>query len=281
MINSKVTPLTYLVTMKLLHIIPSMNPKLGGPSQGIRNYEFGLKGKNTERHVVCFDSIDEVKNWSNSNLILHPLGERKTKWQYNEKLSDWLLKIISNYEVVIINGLWLYHSYIVIKIVNRLKEKRQKSPKVFTMPHGMLDPWFQRSKSRRLKALKNEIYWKLIEKNVVNSADGILFTCAEELELAKKTFKGYKPKDEINIGYGIEEPPIQTIAMDEAIKNILPNIQGKKYWLFLGRINEKKGVDLSIEAYQILFNEHEINDLPDLVIAGPGIESDFGKKIKK
>lgn len=52
------------------------------------------------------------------------------------------------------------------------------------MPHGMLDPWFQKDKSRRLEALRNYFYWHLIEKKVINAADGLLFTCEEELVLA-------------------------------------------------------------------------------------------------
>ena len=34
-------------------------------------------------------------------------------------------------------------------------------PKIYVMPHGMLDPYFQTAKDRKLKALRNDIYWKL------------------------------------------------------------------------------------------------------------------------
>jgi glycosyltransferase involved in cell wall biosynthesis len=265
--------------MKILHVISSMNPIYGGPSQGIRNFEFGLRDKNIERHIVCFDSPEEVNRWENGSLIIHPLGKRITPWQFNSKLSDWLDANVVDYNVLIINGLWLYHSYIAIKVINSLKENKQKVPKVFIMPHGMLDPWFQKAKSRRFKAIRNEVYWRLIEKKVVNSADGLLFTCEEELRLARQSFKGYRPQREVNIGYGIQEPPVQTDLINKALEEIYPSYQNNKYWLFLSRINEKKGVDLLIEAYQKLIEENNAEVLPDLLIAGPGIESDFGKKI--
>lgn len=265
--------------MKILHIIPSMNPKYGGPSQGIRNYEYGLRGKDIERHIACFDTIEDVKNWDNSTLVIHALGERKTIWQYNYEFADWLMANASNYHAIIINGLWLYHSYKTVKIIDSLKKQGLNTPKVFIMPHGMLDPWFQKSQTRRLKALRNEIYWRIIEKHVVNSADGILFTCAEELELAKQAFKGYNPKKTVNVGFGIAAPPAQTRTMDTAFEKEWSKFNEKNYWLFLSRINEKKGIDILIAAYKQLLLEVHANDIPELVIVGPGIESDFGQTI--
>lgn len=256
-----------------------MNPKFGGPSQGIRNYEYGLHKKSVERHIVCFDSIEEVNKWDNSTLILHPLGERKTLWQYNKKFAAWFKANLNSYDAIVINGLWLYHSYKTIQIINELKKKGVNTPKVFIMPHGMLDPWFQKSKTRRLKALRNEIYWRIIEKQVVNSADAILFTCAEELELAKHAFVGYNPKKTVNVGYGIAEPPKYQPSMDVALKNEWPKFDKKKYWLFLSRINEKKGIDMLIKAYEQLLSVANINDVPDLAIIGPGIDGHFGQSI--
>lgn len=51
------------------------------------------------------------------------------------------------------------------------------------------------------------------------------------------------------------------------MKKKCPAIKGKEYWLFLSRIHEKKGVDLLINAYNLLALEDD--SLPELVIAGP------------
>lgn len=254
-----------------------MNPQLGGPCQGIRNIVPFLMQQGIVNEVVCLDPPNAPYLGKDSFSII-PLGPAKTAWDYSSTLSKWLLNHVNNYHVVIIHGLWLYHSYATMKVLRALELHNQKRPKVFIMPHGMLDPWFQKALSRRLKAIRNEIYWRLIERQVVNQADGLLFTCEEELLLARTTFKGYQPKQELNIGYGIAPPPAHTAAMDEAFRQQLDR-PVSTYWLYLSRIHEKKGLDLLLSAYQQLWNEQ--TNIPDLVIAGPGIESAFGQHIAK
>jgi glycosyltransferase involved in cell wall biosynthesis len=144
------------------------------------------------------------------------------------------------------------------------------------MPHGMLDPYFQNAPERKWKAFRNEILWRFTEKKCINAADAIFFTCQEEMRLASSTFKGYQPQKTINIGYGVQTPPENTIELKQAFEQKCPNIQGKQYWLFLSRIHQKKGVDLLINAYNLIVSINP--NVPDLVIAGP-IESDYAKQM--
>ena len=184
--------------------------------------------------------------------------------------------------------------------------RNSKQLRCFVMPHGMLDPWFQRDKSRRVKAVRNWFYWWLIERGVVNSADAMLFTCQQELELARTTFGGYRPRREINVGYGIAEPPAFEPKMREAFAAKCPDLHGRPYLLFMSRIHAKKGVDLLVRAYARVRAEYgawsrehgateraepksavadvdgrrQTGGFPDLVIAGPGWDSDYGRKVR-
>src|SRR5690606_42124112 len=142
---------------------------------------------------------------------------------------------------------WLYSSYAVYLAIKNMN--KQKRPKYFVMPHGMLDPYFQKAEDRRLKALRNWVYWKLIEHKVVNNADALLFTCEEERELAKKPFKPYQPKKECIVGLGVEIPPLYNPTMDKAFQSRCEELKNRPFLLFLSRIHEKKGIDLLVKAY--------------------------------
>ncbi|QYA25193.1 glycosyltransferase [Gramella sp. MT6] len=264
--------------MRILRVIATMDPRSGGPCEGIRNSIPVQKKFGIENEVLSFDS--EGEDFINSSKFkIHAIGPAKAPYAYCAGLKGWLEENIESFNVVIIHGLWLYNSYGTYKLWKGLKKKNKKVPGLFVMPHGMLDPYFQRSKTRRFKALRNLIFWKLIEKRVVNGADGLLFTCEQELLLAKETFKGYNPKAVFNVGYGLQAPPSKKIKFLEAFLEKCPEIKGKSYWLFLSRIHPKKGVDLLIKAYLKL--KKEVEEIPDMVIAGPGLETPFGKEIQK
>jgi glycosyltransferase involved in cell wall biosynthesis len=281
-----------------------MDPSHGGPSQGIRNSIPELEKIHVHNEVVCLDS-PEALFLGKDTFPVHALGPGKGHWNYSPKLFPWLLENIGRFDAIIVHGIWQYHSYAVSKALITFRKahtqhslNENKVPKLFIMPHGMLDPYFQKASSRRLKAIRNWIYWKLIESKTINKADGMFFTCMEELQLARITFSPYRPKKEVNVGYGIAEPPAVSSAIKNAFLERCPEIKGRPYILFLGRINEKKGVDLLIKAYGTLLKalpaskdkrsaSYELesstlpSELPILVVAGPGLESAHGQAVKR
>lgn len=290
-------------------MIASMNPISGGPCQGIRNSVPELERQQVYNEVVCLDDPGAAFLLYDA-FPIHALGPAKGPWNYSGKLVPWLMDNFCRFDIIIVHGLWLYHSYAVSKTLNIYKsqlnkhnEEGAKVPKLFVMPHGMLDPYFQKAAGRKLKAVRNWVYWKLIERKVVNEADGILFTCEEELQLARLPFHPYHPKREINVGYGITAPPLFNPAMRNAFLKKCPELENRPYFLFLSRIHEKKGVDFLIKAYSEVvstklkpkgecsiasilvdnakISEFQDNEWPVLVIAGPGLETSYGVTIQQ
>lgn len=273
--------------MRLLHIIATMDPASGGPCQGIRNSNPEVQRSGILREVVTLDAPD-APFLGKDDFPIHALGPAKGPWQHSPDLKPWLMKHLSRFDAVVINGLWLYPSFAGWSAVKALKQKKKKDssvnvPRVYVMPHGMLDPYFQLAPERRIKAIRNWFYWQFIERKVVNDADGLLFTCETELLLARKTFSPYKPKREINVGYGIIPPPEFTLDMQHAFLAKCPKVSTHPYLLFFSRIHPKKGVDLLINAYSAIARrcQEDGEPFPKLVVAGPGLDTPFGKKILK
>lgn len=275
--------------MKILHVTPEMNPDMGGVCQAVRTIIKGVEILGVHNEVVSLDS-ETASFLYGEPFIIHALGSGIGPWSYNSKLLPWLIDNSRKFDVVIVHGLWLYYGHALRKAIKQLKKLRINGgePKVFLMPHGMLDPYFQRASSRRLKALRNYFYWILVENEHINEADGVLFTCKEECRLARETFSRYYPKREMISGLGVEEPPCYNYRMSNAFHEKCPQLQQSPFILFLSRIHEKKGVDLLIKAYIELHSKWEIakkesksNYFPKLVIAGPGIDTKYGREISR
>ena len=274
--------------MQVLRIIASMDPASGGPCQGIRNIIPELEREGIHNEVVSLDDpLSTFIGGDPFNIVA--LGPAKGPWNYSEKLVPWLLDNLHRFDVVIVHGLWLYHGYAVKKSLSLIKKKAvnfNSLPRLFVMPHGMLDPYFQRASERRLKALRNWVYWKFIENKIINNADGLLFTCEAELRLARQPFHPYHPKQEINIGYGVQSPPAYELIKTNGFFEKCPQVRDQPFLLFLSRIHEKKGVDHLVEAYEQVISQCAIEKInfqaiPKLVIAGPGLESAFGQKMQQ
>lgn len=264
--------------MEVLRVIGSMAPSSGGPCHGIRNLIPELQKLGVNNEVVSLNGPSSI--FEKDLFKVNALGPGIGPWCYSRKLIPWLIENLVRFDVIIVHGLWLYPGFAVLKALQHIKKKKEcLAPKFYIMPHGMLDPYFQKAKNRRLKAVRNWLFWKFIESKVVNGADGLLFTCEEELLLARKTFSPYIPKAEINIGYGIEVPPdYDTYSQYQFLKKC-PQVKARAYLLYLSRIHSKKGVDDLLWAYKKI--KKEMPNVPDLVIAGPGLETKFGKAMRK
>jgi glycosyltransferase involved in cell wall biosynthesis len=256
----------------------------------------GLAEQGVPSEVVSLDAPDT--QWAKADPFpLHALEAGNGPWHYSNKLVPWLTDNLARFDAVILHGLWLFSGYALRKAVRRYKAQHQstsKSPAIFVMPHGMLDPYFQRATGRKLKALRNWAYWKVIEAPVVNEADGVLFTCETERLLAREPFAPYRPQKQLVVGLGVEAPPPYTAAMQEAFLAKCPELRNRPYILFLSRIHEKKGVELLVQAYDRLASQQpsavavpvvsgdaapDYHELPTLVIAGPGLETAYGQEI--
>ncbi|MGB5943446.1 MAG: glycosyltransferase [Leeuwenhoekiella sp.] len=261
--------------MTILHIVSSIDPALGGVSQVIRDNVPALQKMGVVCEVLSFDD-PSASFLSEDTFNVHAIGPAKGPYAFVSGLQTWLTANMSRYDVLIIHGLWLYNAYGTFNVWNKKAySSQEKSPKLFVMPHGMLDPYFQKAEGRKLKALRNTVFWKLFEHKTVNGCDGLLFTCEEEKLLARQPFKPYHPKRELNVGLGTTPPPPADPSFITSFISAYPKLANKKYWLFLSRIHPKKGVDLLLRGYKKLLTEDE--NIPNLVVAGPGLETEYGK----
>ncbi len=242
--------------MKILRVIASMDPKGGGPSEGIRQVsrELALRGHQTE----CVTLDDPAGVWlKDQPLPVHAMGPAAGHYGYTARLAPWLRQNAPQYDAVIVSGIWQYHSLAARNALTALKLPYL----VFT--HGMLDPWFKTTYP--LKHLKKMLYWPWADYRVLRDAHAVLFTSEEERIQARKSFTLYRA-NEVVVNYGTSLPPANSDQLRETFLQRFASLRGKRLLTFLSRIQEKKGCDLLIAAFARLARE---DSSLHLVMAGP------------
>jgi glycosyltransferase involved in cell wall biosynthesis len=243
--------------MHYLHVIASLNPKGGGPAEGVRQLSDAAVRVGHTMEVVTLDGPDS--GWGEDMACpVHRLGPTYLgNYRYAPRLRPWLVENAHRFSAVIINGLWQYHGYATHRVL------RETATPYFVFTHGMLDPWFKRTYP--LKHFKKLLYWPWAEYRVLRDARAVLFTCDEERRLARESFGLYRAK-EVVVSYGTPGPRGDAAVQREAFLSLFPQLRGQRILLFLGRIHAKKGCDLLIKAYRDIAAKY-----PDLqlVMAGP------------
>lgn len=255
-------------TMKSLHVIASLDPKMGGPVEGLKQLAKALEARGVEIEIVCCDPPDAPWLTEFDFIRIHALGPARFGYHYTSKLVPWLKAKAKNYNAVIVEGLWQYHSFAVWRAL------RGTQTPYFVFTHGMLDPWFK--KAYPLKHLKKWLYWPWAEYRTMRDAEAVLFTCEEERLLARDSFWLYKARESV-VSYGTGLPPQNAEELTAIFYKTYPALRGKRIFLFLSRIHPKKGCDLLLNAFAERAQENK--DL-HLVMAGPD-QTGWGAKLRE
>jgi glycosyltransferase involved in cell wall biosynthesis len=243
--------------MKLLHVVSSVDRRFGGPIEGV--LQRGLRLREMGHEIEIASSDDPGASFVNGfPLPVHALGPpRRGGYYYAASLRPWLRTHAGNFDAVIVNGLWQYHSLAAWQVMRELRRPYV----VFT--HGMLDPWFNRAYP--LKRLKKSLYWPWAEYRVLRDAAAVLFTSEDERLLARQSFWPYRARERV-VSYGTRLPPQEAAPLRDAFLATHPELRGKRVLLFLGRLHAKKGCDLMVEAFARVAKEEPSLHL---LMAGP------------
>lgn len=245
--------------MRLLRCISSVNPRFGGPIEGIIQIAPALAELGCHCELLALDESSDP--WVKECPIrTEAVGSRLGRYRYSPELVRWLRRNHQRFDAVSIHGLWNYCSLGVWRALRRTNRP------YFVFPHGMLDPWFKHRYP--FKHLKKWFYWPWAEYRVLRDARAVLFTCEEERRLARQSFWLYRCREAV-VNYGTAAPPDRTEAQRLLFYERFPALRSRRMVLFLGRIHPKKGCDLLIKAFARVALSTGNRGRFQLVMAGP------------
>ena len=260
--------------MKILRVIASVDPATGGPVAGMRAITPVLAKLGHETDFLTVDDpfAGYLQSWVGQTFAM---GPAPTSYAYARRVRPWLEKNISRYDAVIVHGLWQY-----LGLAVRSVTRARGGPPYFVIPHGMLDPSVR--STYPIKHIKKWLYWQVAERRILRDARAVLFTCQEERRLARKTFPFYRSNERV-IAYGAARPEGSPDAWAAAWRARSPSSSTHRYFLFLGRIHSKKGIELLLRGYAKITRTYAVSHggtPPDLVIAGPCVDDRYLATLK-
>lgn len=227
--------------MKIIHVINSMSTTSGGPTRTTLLTMQGTRALGMDITVLTNqpEPGEDAVSDDPSIRYLSNLGYKEKHWGYSKAISKELDKL-GVADVLHIQGLWLYSSYITARFA-----RRKGIPYVITL-HGTLHP-----KALEYSSLIKKIFLFLYQRNQLQKADCIHATCKEEMEHFR--------------ALGFTNPvavipcPIEICEIERSLID-----KKKKRVGYLGRIHPVKRVDLLLKVWK---NLHEPGEL---LIMGDG-----------
>ena len=176
--------------MRIIQIIRSVDPRGGGPIEGIVRQD-AVMGLDGPGEVVSLDPPD-APFLKDSPLRVHALGatpyakiggNKLAGFGYSPRLIPWLKGNSRIYDCAIVHGLWNYAA------VGASRALPGGDLPYFVFSHGMMDPWFR--KTYPLKHQFKQVSWLMFEGRLAAGAQALLFTTEEERALAQGQFFGH------------------------------------------------------------------------------------------
>ncbi|MDQ3013875.1 MAG: glycosyltransferase [Acidobacteriota bacterium] len=256
--------------MKVLHVIPAVALRYGGPSQAIYVTCRALQAQSVTPIIA-------TTNADGGGELPVPLGSRilyqevptiffarqfSEALKYSRPLAQWLSSNIKDFDLVHIHAVF---SHACIAAANAC---RKHQVPYIVRPLGTLDPW-----SLKQKRLRKRLFWHLGVKQMLAHASAIHYTTAEEQRLVETTL-GLTNGVVIPNGIDFSET-LQYRDRQEADDYSV----GAPYVLTLSRLHPKKGYELLIEAFADLKRQKGLADW-QLVFAGDG-EIEYVNQLKQ
>lgn len=265
--------------MKILHVIPAVAQRYGGPSRAVFDMCRALEKRGCETLICTTDAdgrgtlpvtLKHVGRYQGINTIFFR-RQFSEAYKYSHSLALWLEDNVKNFDVVHVHAVFSHSSLAASKAC-----RRHNIPYVIR-PLGSLSHLGMNTKSFRKKIL-----WGLGVRRMLNGASIIHYTSAEERHQAEAQL-GHQRGAVVPLGVGQEE--LEAYLSEVSAPAPEPAEAGGSggnpdpYVLILSRLHPIKGLENFLRAFVTVRNEAPFQHWK-LKLAGDG-EPEYVSSLQK
>ena len=249
--------------MRVLHVIPSLAERSGGPAAAIVPMCRALQAQGIDPVIV---TTNEGRPRINTNSEVECDGvtvrffpvQFGASYKYSRPLATWLDNNVKDFELVHVHAVFNHAS------VAAARACRRAGVPYVVRPLGTLDPW-----SMKQKRVRKHLFWYLVAKRLVAASAAVHYTAAAE----KSATQAY-----LRMNHGRVVPlgvNLNGSTYDDSASNYFPELAREPYVLSLSRLHPKKRLDELIDAFRSVKDQRW-----RLVIAGDG-PADYSTFLKE
>jgi glycosyltransferase involved in cell wall biosynthesis len=230
--------------LKVLHVIPSISPRRGGPSQAAIEMVNALRSRQVDASILttnddCESLLADLPTgeWTTYSGVpvlafprwSPPIGALKD-YTFSSRLNQWLPNNIRNFDLLHVHALFAFPSTVAM-----MHARRARKPYLLRTI-GQLSPW-----SLAQSKLRKQLMLNLVEKRNLEAASLLHFTTPRERDECFLAFDKSFPSLVLPLGVRLPSLLTEGYTKKEGLR-----------LLFLSRLHPKKQLEVLLKALALL-----------------------------
>lgn len=232
-----------------LQVLSHVDPKFGGIASSVPQLSQATEAQGGPQCPIAGFCHPEEKMPGMERGRGKHYSAHRVRWMLDHNLRNRFRQTIREAQGVHIHGVWEPHCNVAAAAARACNR-----PYIISA-HGMLDLW-----ALRQKRVKKALYAALIEARNLQRAACLRALTMDEVHDYRRV--GLTNPVAV-VPTGVDVPPGTT---GDLFWETYPNLAGRRIVLFLGRIHQKKGLELLLEAWSRI---PQPTDDVHVVVAGP------------
>lgn len=238
--------------LRILHIIESLTIEGGGADRVAFELARAQAARSHKVSVLCFHYKNRPQMFDAPELRITRLADPGRLGQglgLSRHFAPALYAAAQRSDILHVHGVWRY-----IQVQCRQISRRLGKPYIY-QPHGSFEAY-----RLRYKSLRKSIWLRAFERRNVAGAASVVVESERDRREVTTIFPSCRTDILPNAG-GISDERLEATEFARRY----PGLEPGRYYLFFGRIDFHKGVDILIRAYARI----GAGDRPALAIVGP------------